>query len=949
MPMRRFVFLLFLGFLCFRLTAQNQDNFARAESYFRQDKWGAALSEYQLFINESPLSDKLPHAYFRKGQILFYQKNYAEARKQFRFLSTKYAGTELADYSLFYAAACSFYLDQYNMALSFIERFLTTVEEPKYRAKALLLKGRVVMQLAKKDQALAVFLDVLPQLSGQDQSTVLYFVFSILREKSDLQRLFELYQKWAQQLDSPYLDLMAGEAALFLGKMEECLLLIRPLSRKEGPLRAKAYLLLLDFYISQQDFQKAQEILREAEKNLQKQECLALYKKISLAYIRQNKIEQASPYLELLWQEREDFKDWNYKLGFYWAESLKNSGENSRAAEIIKKILAENTFSTDMMPFLSSFYSERGDWENLLKLFEQYDQGLETGSLYLKAYANYKAANYNRVIELCKNYRGKDRVEDFVRLHMLSLLKLNQRREAKVLLRSSFSSRKLEESSLRLDYLRLLFQDREYWKVDEEGTKALALINQGNINLRDYYLLQYYTSLARMAQKNYQGGLQVLENWQHDKAMEMGLTEAALSVLFYRAWAYYKLYKLEKAVPFFKMIVDDFSDREMAVKSRYYLAWCYYSSGQFKQAEKQLQALLAGKSAETWQEKARFLLAKSFHAQQNYQSAEEIYKKLISSASTSFKDELLFEYAQFLKDRKQYKRALELFKQINLDFPDSPLREEALYQQAMLLYSAESYTAAEEIFYQYRQSYPRGDFLDAAYYWGGLASFQIEKYFEAALLWNKLIEDFPKSPFRPDALYRLARINSINNDYQSALEHYKQLKREYPKAADGLDVDSQIRKLSLVLQGKSDEEAKLSVLIGQNQGSKTTEGREAMLALARFYLYRGTDNLDLARDMLLEIIQKAEEDPARAARAYFLLGEYWYRQADRKKAANFFLKAAVMDPQKGDLLAAGLYRAAEMLVLEGRKSEARGLVQRLQQHFPHSAWAKEAQKLLESD
>jgi TolA-binding protein len=93
------------------------------------------------------------------------------------------------------------------------------------------------------------------------------------------------------------------------------------------------------------------------------------------------------------------------------------------------------------------------------------------------------------------------------------------------------------------------------------------------------------------------------------------------------------------------------------------------------------------------------------------------------------------------------------------------------------------------------------------------------------------------------------------------------------------------------------------------------------------------------------VVQKQE--PGTTAQGEFLLGEYYYRKNDPVKAAEEFLKAAYTNPQDRDLMAASIYRAAEMMSLAGRRADVRELVGRLEQHFPGSPWTAEARKLME--
>lgn len=117
-----------------------------------------------------------------------------------------------------------------------------------------------------------------------------------------------------------------------------------------------------------------------------------------------------------------------------------------------------------------------------------------------------------------------------------------------------------------------------------------------------------------------------------------------------------------------------------------------------------------------------------------------------------------------------------------------------------------------------------------------------------------------------------------------------------------------------------------------------------MIELARLYIYEGGSRTDFAFQMLEKVVLK--EDRENAATAQFLIGEFYYRRGELIKAAGEFLQAAFIYPEEPDLMAASIFRAAEMMSLAGREREVRELVERLDKNFPDSQWTEEGRKLL---
>jgi TolA-binding protein len=273
--------------------------------------------------------------------------------------------------------------------------------------------------------------------------------------------------------------------------------------------------------------------------------------------------------------------------------------------------------------------------------------------------------------------------------------------------------------------------------------------------------------------------------------------------------------------------------------------------------------------------------------------------------------------------------------------------EDALYRRGEMYFQAKLYEKARNAFYEYRLKFPEGVLIDAALYWGGLCSFHLSEKFGAVLLWEKIIKEYKDSAYRPNAIKKTAEVYTESGDYSKALSLYSELISEYPREASAVDAEASLEELRYLILGLSDREAELTVIIERNKGAKTREGREALLSLAKLYLYeQEAGKQDLAYTLLNQVVEKME-DPDTASRAQFLIAEYYSLKENYIKAGNEFLKAALINPENKDLMAFSIFKAAEMMKLAGKPQEVRDLVERLQKNFPQSQWAEEGKRLLE--
>ena len=128
-------------------------------------------------------------------------------------------------------------------------------------------------------------------------------------------------------------------------------------------------------------------------------------------------------------------------------------------------------------------------------------------------------------------------------------------------------------------------------------------------------------------------------------------------------------------------------------------------------------------------------------------------------------------------------------------------------------------------------------------------------------------------------------------------------------------------------------------------GVETRDGRDAMLELARIYVVDVDQPKALALAMLMDVAGY-DRDAETAAEAEFLVGEYYRRTGDPVSATDHYLEAALLAESDRELMAKSMVRAAEVLLLIGRRDDAAGLVERLEDSFPGSDWAQQAAALL---
>ncbi|TFG59512.1 MAG: tetratricopeptide repeat protein, partial [Spirochaetales bacterium] len=423
-------------------------------------------------------------------------------------------------------------------------------------------------------------------------------------------------------------------------------------------------------------------------------------------------------------------------------------------------------------------------------------------------------------------------------------------------------------------------------------------------------------------------------------------------LVYYRGWALYRLSRFSEAEKEFAFYLKTFPAGANTAKVNYYAGWCSYSLGDFPKAGVYFHA-----AALVMKDGGLFMEAKSLAAAGELTRAAVLFRTLSTQfPSSALKDDAVFEEASVLAEMEKADESASLFLTLHANLaaaaartpgqPPNPLMEESLYRRAEVLFGAGKYVEARNAYYDYRLKYPGGKFMDVSLYSGGAASMKLSEPFAALLLWEKLAAEFPQSGYRSEALRQTAEIYKARQEYVKALAVFREVTAQYPETAKLYRLDVEISALELMLSGKSAEEAQLTARISNLRGAETREGREAMLSLARYYLAQGPSGLESALGVLTRIVEREQSDTVSSAKARYLLGEYYFRKGELKQAAAEFFTAAGTNPADADLSASALYRAAEILLDAGYRTDAADIIGIISAKYPGTVWEAEGSRLL---
>ena len=951
---------LLLGATSRLLAVTEAELLAQAERHYRSGNYVLALEGYDELLSRFPLSDAAPDSrYFRAVSLLRLGRD-REALAALEQIESRYRATRYLPYVQYWLGVVRQRLKDPRGATRAFEAFLAASQDEELVPQALLQKAQAELALANPAAA-AADLEVLTREHAGSEAAgrgtvLLAYTYLSQGRATEVLALAEATRPEVLPEDSRgFYRLYVAEALYGLGRREEAVASYSELTSAEDAVAAAAYRRLFMSVQPAGDLGALQGLMQKAEERFAGSAAVLadLWIQIGIESVRQGMLELGEYFLGRTWgqPQRRSLPD---TVPLYLAEIRLRQGNPAAAAALLEEYLALKPPRAERV--LLRLGEVRLRQENLpaaAAIFERYlgQYGQEADApeaTYRLAYVRFRQGELDAAGQLAAGLQASQvsaaLAPDLYRLRVALHRRRGETRQAAALL-VEYLSKFPQDVKARLDLLRLYFTLREYPALVAEAGR----LGQQAPGLKDsdpyaWLLAAYLRGLAEIGRKQYAAALTALSPITREGAEKAKLGAIFPYSLYYQAWAQYRLNQLKPAREKAAALAEGFPSHALFPEALYLAGWCAFSMEDFRAASAYF-GRLAKLEGETGT-RALFLQAKSLANLGDKKGAAEAYRTLYTARpQAALAADSMFEFAGLAAEQGQTEEAAAAYSFLYRRFPENPLAEEATYKRAELFSAAKNWPQARDAFYEYRTRFPRGRLVDAALYWGGIAAAELGESFGAVLHWERLAETYKESPFRADALRRTAEAYAKRGDYGKAIALLSDLYKEYPEEAKVYATADRLEELRYLQRGAGEREASLSSVIGREGGARTPKGREAMLELAQLYIYEGSSRLELALPMLDAVTLKQE--PASAARAQYLLGEYYYRKGELAGASQAFLGAAAMNPADADGTAAAIYRAAEMASLAGRAADVRELSARLERFFPGSQWTAEARKLLE--
>lgn len=959
--------------VCLFAFAANAYGQVREDSLFREGQRRFLSSDYELadslfsrYLQDYPEGRRVPDALFHRAIIEYKLGNYRSALDKIEDFILRYPGYDPRESVLFWRGCILYQLEEYGRAAADLGVFLLSAEDERYKQKALLFKGVSEIKLGSYEKG-AEYLEqaVFSQTNPEEKAFAAINLFSVWSKQGDYGAITRMVEDELAGFDfgslSSYRDLYYAEALWNTGNIADAEELYLKMISGELPGDTAVFPFKRLFSLYQREGREGdlQILVEQAEVRLSdKPAVLSEFRSVvGVTSFQNGKFDLAESYLTRAWRMRDKapVKD---VVPVYLAELERRRQDILSAAEILETYFTEGGKETILsLAKLGAIYIQNNRWDaasrQFGKLIEKFPEAEQFGEYaYFYAFSLYKLGSsadaLSALSSVLESGKGGDYTDKLHRLSSIVRIDTNQLDGAISSLRQ-YLPRNENDYSAWYDLFRIYYRLEKYDTVVSEVERFYETHPDfEDLEPEMNVLFRYLHGLSVIPGKEYGRAAGILGSIREDASEYVPEIEAY--VLFYTGWALYRNVEYARSLEVYRTFLQKYPDHPLRYRAVYTAGWCAYTEELYEDASDLFQTFFDETIDPNLRMKGILMFGKSAGHLGNFEDAEFSYQYIAENFPDSeLADDALFEYAETLRMEEKIDRSIDAYRELFLAFPNSSLAEEAMYRRGELLYRQGRYIEARNAFYEYRNSFPEGELMDAALYWGGMAFKYSDEPFGAVLLWERLIASYPESSFRPDSMAETAEIYLSSGNLDEALDLYNKLINRYPVEAKSVQAEIQREKIRNMIQGMSGREAELSALIARD-GVDTENGRDAVLELSRIYIYRGMsreEELNRAKLMLEMIVEKRTEDPEAAARAKYLLGEYYFRIRNMEAAANAFIEAATMYPRDRDFMASAMYKAAEITIRIGSTREAASLVERMEKNFPGSQWSLEARKLLE--
>lgn len=458
-------------------------------------------------------------------------------------------------------------------------------------------------------------------------------------------------------------------------------------------------------------------------------------------------------------------------------------------------------------------------------------------------------------------------------------------------------------------------------------------------------LLQQFPATSYAATARYELALTWYKLGKYEQAVDvcrgMDFTgDVGKDVYWLMAESYAALEKPDEAIQYYRLIVRDFPDSDVACNATYRLAHHLQKQGAFTEAAQYYHLVGERYPANEMAPQALFAAGVCLQKAGDNAAAVRDWAELVRKYPSHAQVEAAL-HQQGLGEMRlgRDNDAAKSFRELLQRYPESRSRADALYWLGVLQKKDGKFQDAEKSLRDCLASQPDPDLMREAQFQLAVTLLALHLDAEAAGLFQGLVTSPQQDRFTPAQLQWLAEYRLSRGESPLALVAAQRLTepsrgaawiqtgwclagRAHVAAGNAVEAESAFRK-ALEQPATTPHAAESALRLGEIaiQAGRTAEAKPAFEKAAQLAV----------GDALLGVRARAYEGLARTAKA----------AGDPEAAVRLFLSVGLLFDDE-EMVPRSLYEAAVLLKGLGRQEEARKTIQELGERYPVSEWTRKA-------
>ncbi|MFO7655119.1 MAG: tetratricopeptide repeat protein [Candidatus Krumholzibacteriia bacterium] len=310
------------------------------------------------------------------------------------------------------------------------------------------------------------------------------------------------------------------------------------------------------------------------------------------------------------------------------------------------------------------------------------------------------------------------------------------------------------------------------------GTDRSAAMQQYRLFVQSYggsrraAAAQYMLAECYFAAGDYQAALAEYDRVKGRKGLDDHLRA---SVLLRQGECHFNLGRFDEAVAAYDRLVQKYDHTFLLAEGLYELGLAYIVQGNWLKLRTAYRELLERRPGYRDLPQVKFALGLFAYQEQNYEEAVEYFQEVPS-------DRGLYYLGRCLEDTGQYILAIQRYKQVLRQYPDSPLADDVAFSIAEAFYRSGQNTVAVRSYRAFLESHPDSPFVPNARYKMACVTYREGRYDESIRQLQEITRLFPDQMICAYAQYLIGDCHMKLDSTAEAIFAYTDVIRRFEES-----------------------------------------------------------------------------------------------------------------------------------------------------------------------